>query len=385
MNNRHQSNRSDAAVQEVIAWLSGHGWTINQEHSKQDGPDLSASKAGEHFLVEIKALSEGRTDRVIPLLSQAILQAQAYTGYDDHATPMAVVYVERGSMSLYQKVLDFVERFAPGVTVGVLSGEGLGFLKMRNSDRLVIDDRDEFIERSRTNLDKNAASVNVNLFSDLNQWLLKVLLAPEIQEDLLNAPRARYRNGAELASAAKVSVMSVSRFLQQLRHDKFLSPTSPYITLVQREELFAKWRSVMHRRPTEIPMRFLLRSNAHSQLLKLVNNQNGEVCIGLFAAADAMHIGHVNGVPPHVIVPKLPTIGAKKNGPWGMVAPSSDGSPDFILRQTLTPQSTLRGAVRMGDSVYTDIIQTWLDVSHHPSRGQEQAHLIYRKILQPLI
>lgn len=383
MVNRHTSNLAQESVRSVENWLSKRGWTVEHEPSEQDGPDLSASNAGERYLIEVKSLSEGRTDRVIPLLSQAILQAQAYAQHHRHGKPMAVAYVERASMPLYQKVLEFVERFAPSVAVGVLSSEGLGFLKLGHSNSLEIDDRDEFIERKRT-LDRSAASFNVNLFSDLNQWLLKVLLAPEIPEGLLNAPRSRYRNGAELASAAKVSEMSVSRFLQQLKRERFLSATSAYITLVQREELFAKWRSVMHRSPSEMPMRFLMRSNPNSQLAKLVNHQNGDACIGLFAAADAMNIGHVHGVPPHVVVPKLPATGPQKRGPWGMVAPCSEGSPDFILRQTLTPQSTLRGAVHLGDFVFTDIIQTWLDVSNHPARGQEQADLIYRKVLQPL-
>jgi len=29
----------------------------------------------------------------------------------------------------------------------------------------------------------------------------------------------------------------------------------------------------------------------------------------------------------------------------------------------------------------SDILQVWLDVSQHPSRGKEQADLIWRKIL----
>ena len=41
-----------------------------------------------------------------------------------------------------------------------------------------------------------------HLFSDLNQWMLKVLLAESIPANLLSAPRARYRNPTELARAA---------------------------------------------------------------------------------------------------------------------------------------------------------------------------------------
>jgi hypothetical protein len=294
------------------------------------------------------------------------------------------VCVDRASSSLYKNVLDFAERYAPDVAVGVLSGEGLGFLKRGGSDVLVIDDRDEFLRQSRARLDKAPAPQSFNLFSDLNQWMLKILLAPEIPDDLLTAPRGRYRSGAELAAAAKVSEMSTSRFLQQLRHDRFLDESSGYMVLVRREELFAHWRSAARRRPPETPMRFLFRAAVQEQLAKLVNAQHGEACLGLFAAADALRLGHVSGVPPYVCVPRLPNMGSKDGG-WDMVKACPDGPPDFILRQASSPQSTFRGALHRDGSVFADVLQIWLDVSNHPARGQEQAELIHSKILQDLI
>src|SRR6266542_4079636 len=53
-----------------------------------------------------------------------------------------------------------------------------------------------------------------HLFSDLNQWMLKVLLAPRIPSDLLCAPRDDYRNPSQLAAASNVSVMSAFRFVR---------------------------------------------------------------------------------------------------------------------------------------------------------------------------
>ena len=368
----------------VKHWLVKNGWGFDPAPPGPHRGDLAATNGKERFMVEIKTLSEGRPDRVIPLLSQAILQAQSYTARDDLAKPMAVVYVERASLSLYKNVLDFAERYAPDVAVGVLSGEGLGILKRGGSDSLVIDDRDEFLQQSRARHDRTTATQSYNLFSDLNQWMLKILLAPEIPDDLLNAPRSRYRSGAELAAAAKVSEMSTSRFLQQLRHDRFLDESSGYMALVRREELFVHWRSAARRRPPEAPMRFLFRSAVQDQIAKLVSAQHGEACVGLFAAADALRLGHVSGVPPYVYVPRLPNIGSKDGG-WDMVKAFPDGTPDFILRQAPSPQSTFRGALHRDGSVFADVLQIWLDVSNHPARGQEQADLIYRKILQPLI
>lgn len=384
MNKHHPSARAHEAEQFVKRWLVKNGWKFDPVPSGPDRADLIAQNRGERFMVEVKALSEGRPDRVIPLLSQAILQAQSYAARENQAKPMAMMYVERASSSLYKSVLDFSERYAPDVAIGVLTGEGLGLLKKGGSDSLVIDDRNEFLPQSRARLARTTAPQSFNLFSDLNQWMLKILLAPEIPDELLNAARGRYSSGAELAAAAKVSEMSASRFLQQLRHERFLDESTGFMVLVRREELFDHWRASARRRPPEAPMRFLFRSAVQEQIAKLVNAQHGEACVGLFAAADALRLGHVSGVPPYVYVPRLPNIG-NKDGGWDMVMAFPDGAPDFILRQAPSPQSIFRGSIHRDGSVFTDVLQIWLDVSNHPTRGQEQAELIHRKILKPLI
>ena len=382
---QNPSIRGHEAAQRVSTWLAKRGWAVEFGPSDTAGADLIAHDRGQRFMVEIKSLSEGRPDRVIPLLSQAILQAQAHAAIEPDDKPMAVVYVEHASLSLYQSVLDFAERYAPAdVAVGVLSGAGPGLLRMGGMDSLAIDDRDKFLQKPRAKAGRATAQKSFNLFSDLNQWMLKVLLAPEIPDDLLNAPRSRYRSGAELASAAQVSEMSTSRFLQQLRHDGFLDESAGHLVLVRREALLTQWRSAVTRRLPESPMRFLFRSDVQEQIAKLVNAQQGGACLGLFAAADVLQLRHVSGVSPYVYVPRLPPVG-RKDGGWEMVKAFPDGAPDFVLRQAPSLQSTFRGAVHRNGTVCTDVLQVWLDVSNHPARGQEQADFIHRTILKPLI
>src|SRR5947208_9644587 len=110
----------------------------------------------------------------------------------------------------------------------------------------------------------------VNLFSDLNQWMLKILLANEIPEDLLNAPRIDCRSGAELAEAAGASAMSASRFLQQLRKEGFLDEDSQRPRLVRRRDLFERWRAAVLRPVPEMAMRFVLRAPVREQLQELI-------------------------------------------------------------------------------------------------------------------
>lgn len=370
----------ETAEQNVGKALQMFGWDVQYMRSGMKGAaDLVIHKGALRYAVEVKALSEGRPDRVLPLLSQAILQAQFYSAADPTTNPLAVVYVENASSNLWERVKSFADQYAPGVAVGIVSGNGVVFFKGEGLDGMS--------ERPRARSRQSTSTSNhpINIFSDLNQWMLKVLLAPELPPELLSAPRGHYRGGSDLAKAAGVSAMSASRFLLQLRQEGYLSESAELLKLVRRDELFHRWRAAAMRRPAEIPVRFRIKAPVQQQIRGLLKTHPRQACLGLFAAADGLGLGHVSGVPPYVYLPKLPPLDLKTNE-WAMLMPATEGLPDLILRQALTPQSMMRGAVERNDGLmYTDVIQVWLDVANHPSRGQEQADLIWRKALQPLL
>ncbi len=370
---RKRGQDAEALVSQLF---ESNGWDV--KHSPQLGPneaDLLISKGHQAFVVEIKALSEGRSDRVIPLLSQAILQARANARKEGSARPLAVIYVESAPASLLDQVNSFSDNFAPDVAVGVVSKSGLKHFKGHGLDRL-----NEGPRNVRWGVGPSSRQA-INLFSDLNQWMLKVLLAPEIPEHLLNAPRNEYRNASELASAAKASNMSAFRFVQQLQNEGFLENLSRRLVLVRRAELFRQWRSVAVRKSLELPMRFLVRGSPQIQIPEMIAKH--QACLGLFAAADALRVGHVVGVPPYIYVSALPRPDSDE---FRELVPASPSEvPDVILRQAPAPKSVFRGAVHRDGIMVSDVIQVWLDVSGHPSRGEEQANLIYKKVLRQII
>lgn len=372
-------NRGKNAEALVAGLFQSNGWDVLVSPvigAKE--ADLIVHKGRQRFLVEIKALAEGRADRVIPLLSQAILVAKGKAFDAGNALPLAVICVENASPSLAKQVSSFAEKYAPNVAVGVVSENGLRHFLGAGLEELNVE-----LEEPRWYGSPLSNQAAINLFSDLNQWMLKVLLAPEIPEELLEAPRNRYRSVSELAEAAKASNMSASRFVQQLRNEGYLDESSRYLVLVRRAELFRRWRSAAMRPSPELPMKFLIRSPVDQQIQGLLAKHEGEACLGLFAAADALRLGHVSGVPPYIYVPKLPRPDDKK---WrALVAASPSEKPDLIVRQALSPKSAFRGAVHQDGLIVSDVIQVWLDVANHPSRGEEQADLIYQKVFRPII
>ena len=239
----------------------------------------------------------------------------------------------------------------------------------------------------------------VHLFSDLNQWMLKVLLAPRIPEPLLSAPRERYKSAAQLARAAGVSVMSASRFIRQFSNEGFLDDRKGCFCLVRVEELLDRWRAASHRTVREVNAWWIIRGG-ENQLRSAVGSYafrtNGQsnprkhsrrlsrisppprICVGLFAAAELLGIGFVRGVPSHLYLERLDGETLKK---LGLSLEHAERNPDVQVRIPENKQSVFRPVVRHAGVSVSDIIQIWLDVANHPARGKEQAEQIWKKVL----
>ena len=201
--------------------------------------DMVVSKHGQRYLIELKAASEGRRDRLVPLLAQAILEAQTIARASlKPAMPLAIVAAPRIAAPVLAHLEQFVADNAPDVAAGFMDDEGL--LRFCGANLEELNQR----PAKRSRLKKMALPESGQLFSDLNQWMLKVLLATEIPTEMLTAPRRSYRNASQLAEAADVSLMSAFRFIRQLRQEGFLDEEDEEFRVVRREELMRRWQAV---------------------------------------------------------------------------------------------------------------------------------------------
>jgi hypothetical protein len=363
-----------AAANRLVDLFRANGWHVAAGPVAEGRADLVVGKDKLRYVLEIKSAGEGRPDRVLPLLSQAILVARRHAELRG-MRPLGVVLVNDASPSLFEKVARFRRDYASDAAIGVVSEGGASlFIGDRELEALSID-----LLRSGGRKKAVRPRRASDLFSDLNQWMLKVLLAPEFPEKLLNAPRGEYRSVSALAEAAQVSAMSASRFARRLQEDGFLDDAGHSLRLVRRRELFRRWRSSAARSSPELRMSFLLPGAAARQLHKAASQLDG--CIGLFAAADLLHVGHVSGMAPYLYVRHL-----SSSQEWPGLVPSRAGEPaQIILKQSNVPQSLFRGAVDVDGVRVSDVLQIWLDVSAHPSRGAEQADFIENKILASVL
>src|SRR5215470_14085964 len=381
---------SEAHLGRIVASLfREEGWKVSEEpREKNVAPDFLVLGHGKKFVVELKRASEGRKDRVIPLLSQAALEAVHYSRImAGHPVPLAIVGANRIPNSIAEDAKQFMRERAPEVAVGVVDLEGLRLFAGHGLESLS--------SSRRPQSELRAPNVRApQLFSDLNQWMLKVLLAPRIPEAYLSAPRGRYQGASQLAEAAGVSVMSAFRFVEEFSKEGFLESGGGVLRLVRLRELLNRWVAASQRRILEIPMRWVLYRGKKALWNAVRSYQSDEaiasadqlsssrprLCLGLFEAAEALDIGFVHGVKPYLYLERLNAAVLKG---LGLSGNAEEEEADLHVRIPGNRESAFRGVVPKDGVPVSDILQVWLDVSQHPSRGKEQAELIWRKILSP--
>jgi len=380
----------------VADLLREKGWRVLEQPGADDlRADLIAERSGKKYVFEIKRASEGRRDRVIPLLSQAALQA-AYVSkrLPGKPLPVAVVFANYISEQVAEQARAFLRKHAPGSAVGLMDSEG--FRSFSGFDLEFLDSE----RRAGSSVASRKLRAHVpQLFSDLNQWMLKVLLAPGIPESYLSAPRSHYEGASQLAAAAGASVMSAFRFVEQFSKEGFLEQSSGRLRIVRAKELVNRWLGA-GQRSLEVPMRFILQRgkgalesslrsyvsgsekapSLHHKSRRELPSKHPRACLGLFAAAEQLGVGFVHGVEPRVYVERM---NQELLSFLGLSARGADSRADVFVRIPANRESVFRGLLLKDGVPSSDIVQVWLDVSGHPSRGKEQADLIYRKILAP--
>ncbi len=393
--NHNQAENNEAQLKHLVAdAFRQQGWRVSEEpRSREEArPDFVAMAHGKKLFIEFKRASEGRKDRVIPLLSQAALDAVYQSRrIPGHPIPVAIVGANRISDAVAREALDFMRERVPEAVVGLLDLEGFRSfaghgLELLNSPR-----------RPGSNVQASNARAP-QLFSDLNQWMLKVLLAPRIPEEYLSAPRGEYQGPSQLAEAAGVSVMSAFRFVEEFSKQGFLGCGPGPLRLVRLRNLMNSWAAASQRRVLEIPMRWVLHRGKKAlanALRSYVSHKIGEpnsgeqqwmrrprLCLGLFEAAEELSVGFVHGVKPSFYLERL---SAEVLKDLGLSGAAEEPEADVHVRIPGNRECVFRSVVQRDGVPVSDIIQVWLDVDQHPSRGKEQADFIWKRILSPAL
>jgi len=360
------------------------------------GSDLVVRRRGRQYAVELKIGVESRSDRLIPLLAAAILESRASARHVPDAHALAVVAAPKVPERVIKELMAYASRVAPDAAVGVMDLEGRVEMRGPGLDGLSVVPQPSPEPRLA-----EPAHQLFDLFSDANQWMLKILLAQVLPEHLLRAPRSPVSSGAELAKLADVSAPSAFRFVRHLSEHEWLHQRMPF-RLVRIEELLRRWKAASVRPQREIRMRWLIPGRPGQGVKQAIDAYNAgrssreneavhgrlsgahrspRACLGLFAAAEALRLGHVRGVPQHLYLERLDPSAFEALG----LSVARPGDPvDVVVRIPRWPRSLYRAAVEQDGALVSDIVQVWLDVAEYPARGLEQADEIWKRVLRPV-
>jgi hypothetical protein len=367
-------------VQRLAELFRRRRWRVRRVQREGANPQLLIEGEGRRFVAEVMRSAEGRRDRLIPLLAQAILQARRTADRMGDAAPAAIVVAENITPSAAEAAMRFAAEHAPETAVGVVDGRGLRSFRGHGL---------EVFNAAPAVKPLPAAAVQrlPDLFSDLNQWMLKILLGQALPEGLISVPHGPFRTAVRLAEAAGVSVMSASRFLHGLRRSGFLDESRGSYQIVRWADLLERWAAAVEEKAADVPVRWIIRRDAawlESALRAYQGKpEAGTRCaLGLFAAADVLRFGFVSGVAPHIYMERFDPDALAELG----LAPATEGGrADAYVRVAPYPEAVFRAAVNRDGLPVTDILQVWLDVRRHPSRGREQAEVIWRRVLAPAL
>ena len=275
----------------VAAALKEAGWSLRPA----DPPaDFLAVKGPRRYPILVRRAQDARRSGIQALLADAILRGRASVkgGF------VAVVSAPAISPAMARSIQQYVAEVAPGQPFGYADDRGLVSFSGLGLERA----RAEGGKRPHS---RSAAERPRDLFSDLNQWLLKILVGRNLPPEMIAVPRQPVRSAAELAARGGASAPAAWRLYSALKNAGYLDDAgSPALV----RDLFARWRAAAQRPQQRVGARWILPGRApldqlRSALAKLRREEEQpSACLGLFAACDALGVGHVRGAPVHLYV-----------------------------------------------------------------------------------
>lgn len=374
--------------------LEAGGWSVREGGVDRRIDLLAFKRRRARYAIEVKTLREGRLTLADAYFADAVLRLRADLRPGEKG--LVVLVLDRASARVAQRIERYAHDLAQDVDWILLGAEGIVASHGDGLDAL----RSEFATEHTAHVMHTVRGAPSDLFSDLNQWLIKVLLAPALSPGHMAGPTEHARNARHLAHLAAVSEPTTSRLLTALREGGWVAERESPILLRRVPEFLERWKNARARPDREIGTRFVfppaeplkdLRSRLNPWPLEWVNQpskmpfppypgavvwaETPRACFGLFAALKVHGLGFVHGAPLHVLAERIE---ARFLDRLRLRECAAGEAVDVYLREPRFPESVFRAVVARGTVPCSDIIQCWLDVSHHPVRGEEQA----RELLQ---
>jgi hypothetical protein len=291
-------------------------------------------------------------------------------------TPIPVVIIWMGGVSRNAAELAdaFVSSYAQEFGWGLMDQAGSLALRIPALGISV----HERAARPQLTVGRVASRHTGRTFSDLNRWMLKLLLLRDTPEVLWRGPRTPIAGASHLATVAGVSYGAAQRFVTTFSGMGYLGTAPQGLVVVRRAELLHAWlaQQVTEQSPTFAVRSIFGRPSGVADLFAS-GPQDVSRAIGGFEACRRLGVLHAFVPRVEVHVDRLDD--GLLDG-WGLELCEPRDAHCYLIR-TKYPQSVMRGANKIDGLPVVDVFQAALDVVGNPARGREQAEYILREVL----
>lgn len=355
---------------------ANHRWTWKGP-VQSGGKGIQVGVEGEQYRLVLNTVPVARGPELERALADAALRAQqAARNSDEKEIPLPVVAARSLSANMVERLHQYAAIHLGDSPWGAFDLTGVWhFVNVPRSRTLQMDP----VRLSVKVIDPTIRLTpppSHDPFSDLGQWLSKVILAQNLDEKLISAPRGPLRNQAALASAANVSLPTVSRWAKALRSMGFLASSNNGLGIVRWQEFLERWASAIHGRAyLDFWVRPILGTPNRQNLIRQVFEAEPNAILLGTEACHQLGMGVVHGAPLQI---GLPAASPQDLERVGLQPSSSSESNALMVRVPKFPQSLRRGVVRKQQTSTADIIQCAVDAFLDPARGKEQFEAILR-------
>lgn len=289
-------------------------------------------------------------------LAEGILELRSRSAPD--TSPVVIIEVPRLGPKLQAEARAFMARLAPDVGWGLVDRHGGAHVEVSALGLRFRRGGDASAPKPTT------ARETTQLFTDLNRWLLKILLYADGGSPASSEDGDRPTNANQLQAVAHVSRAKAYRFAKTFQAAGYLDER---LRLRRVPDLLAEWLSVDRSRPD--PRWFARSLFPGEEPLAVLDAASPTALAGGFEACrrlDLLHRSAVGVVELHIR--EEPTQFADRHD----LELCGRDAAAFVLIRPRHPESVFRAA-RFGADQTVDPWQAALDVVAHPARGAEQA------------
>lgn len=355
----------------VAGWLKEAGFEPAAGRNAEANLILHRRGQAGRLCVAIQSLRDTRLEDLVGRLAIAVLRSKKACARKGDV-PAAIVHLPRWSRKAEAEANGFMSKYAPDSAWGIASADGGGVLSWPGKGEIVRNQPAETANRVSRRRDA------VDLFSDANRLMLKILLLCDTPPAFWGGPRGTVQNALELGRLAGVSSEAAYRLVRTLETESFLEAGARQLSIVRRDALIARW---LDREKLTRPVIWHARwmyGKPKSAGEVFGNTAKSGYAVAGFNACELLGVLHAT--PPGLLEVHIAMSLNDALLSWRLeqVEPAD---AHIALRPARYRRSILGGRVQRNGVFVVDVLQAALDVAASPARGTEQAAYIIDNIL----